>query len=423
MTTGFHMNDGVMHADDFALPDLAQRFGTPAYIYSAGVIRSQYEALTNALAKALPADKQPMLCYACKANSNIAVLSLLRGLGSGVEIISEGELIRALKAGFTGDQMISTSFGKTDGEIRACLEAGIYQLNLDSDAELERVNKVAAEMGVVAPVVFRINPNVTGGGHHKISTGRRRDKFGLGPDHIMAIYKTAEEMSNVQPFGLSMHIGSQVFTVESFKPAFEVMAELVHRLRGEGHTVERLDIGGGFPIMYRDEKLLDLDAYAGWVRDIVLPLDTEIQLEPGRYLTGNCGVLLCEANSIKTTQDKEFLVLDAGMNDLLRPTLYEAYHGVRPVANHNREARDYDVVGPVCETGDTFAEARTMPEIRQGEYVVIETAGAYGFAMASNYNSRPLPPEILIDGDKSAIIRPRQSYDEMLAGETIPEWL
>ena len=423
MTQGFHISGDVMHVDNIALPDLAREYGTPAYVYSASVIRRQYDALNDALQKALPADRQPKMWYAGKANSNIAVLALLRRLGSGIEIVSEGELARALKAGFTGDQIISTSFGKTAGEFRACLAAGMYQINVDSEPELVLLNEIAAEMGVVAPVVFRLNPNVKGGGHHKISTGRSRDKFGLSAEHIVRAYDMAAKMENVQPFGVSMHIGSQVCTVESFKPAFEVMAQLVETLRGNGHAVERLDIGGGFPIVYKDEELLDLDSYAGWVRDIVLPLDTEIQMEPGRYLTGNCGVLLTEAVYVKETSEKSFLVLDAGMNDLIRPTLYEAYHGIRPVANFERPVQSYDVVGPVCETGDTFTEDREMPQVMPNEHVAIETTGAYGFAMASNYNSRPLPPEILVDGDKVSVIRPRQTLEEMMAGEVIPDWI
>jgi diaminopimelate decarboxylase len=421
--SGFQYKNGILHAEDVSLPSLANEHGTPAYVYSAGVIRGQYAALTEALAKHLPPDRQPLLCYACKANGNLAILSLLRSLGCGLEIVSEGELFRGLKAGFSPNKMITTSFGKTEPEIRAYLKAGIHQINIESFPELETVSRIAAETGVTAPVVFRLNPNISGGGHHKISTGRKIDKFGLSEHDILTLYKRAGELPNVKALGLSIHIGSQVFTVEAFKPAFEKLAAMVHTLRKHGHSVERLDIGGGFPVVYNDEKLLDLEQYAEWVRDIILPLETEIQMEPGRYLVANSGVLLTRTAYVKEREGKSFLVLDAGMNDLIRPTLYEAYHGILPVQNPERTPRTYDVVGPVCESGDLFATDRTIPEVRDGELVVLETAGAYGFSMASNYNSRQLPPEILVDGPESFLIRRRQSLEDLIDGESIPPTL
>lgn len=421
--SGFTIKNDVLHVDDIALPELAKAYGTPTYIYSASVIRQQYNNLKDALAKALPADKQPLLCYACKANTNIALLKLLQTLGSGLEIVSEGELAKGLAAGFKGEQIISTSYGKVDAEIKACLNADIHQLNIESVPELHHVNKVAGEMGKVADVVFRLNPNVSGGGHHKISTGRKRDKFGLSAERILEIYKIAAELPNVNPVGLAVHIGSQVSNVSAFKPAFEKLSDMVKTLRGEGYSVERLDIGGGFPIIYNDEKLLDLQEYANWVRDIILPLDVQIQMEPGRYMVGNAGILLSETTYIKETGERDFLVLDAGMNDLIRPTLYEAYHKITPVQNFGREEKTYDVVGPICESGDIFAEQRPMPQVKDGELVAIHSAGAYGFAMAGNYNTRPLPAEILVDGDKVAIIRKRQTIQDIMKDESIPDWL
>lgn len=418
---GFQIKNGVIHADNIALPDLAERFGTPSYIYSANIIRRQYEALSNAMRQALPPDRQPLLCYACKANGNIGILSLLRSLGCGLEVVSEGELFRGIRAGFNPQKIITTSFGKTEHEIRAYLKAGIHQLNIESVPELEMVNTIAGEMGVTAPVLFRLNPNIAGGGHHKTSTGRKGDKFGLSAEDVLAIYAHARTLAHVKALGISVHIGSQVFTVEAFKPAFETMADMVKTLRTQGFTVERLDIGGGFPVVYNDEKLLNLQAYAEWVRDIILPLNTEIQMEPGRYLVANAGVLLARTAYVKDVQDKSFIVLDAGMNDLIRPTLYDAYHGIRPVLNGERTPRMYDVVGPVCESGDLFAKAREIPEIQNGDLVIIETAGAYGFSMASNYNSRPLPAEILVDGDKVTLIRERQSFEDLIRGENMPE--
>lgn len=421
---GFSEHNGVLHVDSIPLHAVAEIAGTPTYIYSASSIRNQFHALQDALKKALPADHQPKLCYACKANSNIAILRLLQTLGSGLEIVSDGELFRGLKAGFHGNQIISTSFGKNEAEIKACLDANIYQFNIESPDELDNVNHYAGQAGKNASVVFRLNPNVTGGGHSKISTGRKEDKFGNSPEDILALYDRAREMEFVTPVGISVHIGSQVSTVESFKPGFEKLAILTELLRSHGHTVSRLDIGGGFPIVYNDEKLLDLDAYAQWVRDIILPLDTEIQMEPGRYMVGNAGALLTRAQYIKTTPSRDFLVLDAGMNDLIRPTLYESYHGIKPVMGHNTSIeKAYDVVGPICESGDYFAKGRVIKEVSKGDLVAIMSAGAYGFSMASNYNSRPLPAEVLIDGDNISIIRKRQTLDDLVAGETIPEWL
>ena len=420
---GFTEKNGILHVDTIPLPEIAKEFGTPSYVYSANVVRKQYNALKEALAKALPADKQPLLCYACKANTNIALLKLLQTLGSGLEIVSEGELLKGLKAGFKGDHIISTSFGKVAPEIRACLDASIHQFNIESVPELHHVNSIAKEMGKKADVVFRLNPNVSGGGHHKISTGRKRDKFGLSAERILEIYKIADELEHINPLGLSVHIGSQVSNVSAFKPAFEKLADMVNTLRDQGYKVERLDIGGGFPIIYNDEKLLDLQEYANWVRDIILPLDVQIQMEPGRYMVGNAGILLTETTYVKETGERDFLVLDAGMNDLIRPTLYEAYHKIGPIAHFEREIKKYDVVGPICESGDIFAESREMPEIKDGELVAIHSAGAYGFAMASNYNTRPLPAEILVDGDKVSIIRQRQSFQDIMKDESIPDWL
>lgn len=420
---GFHEKNNVLHVDDIPLTDVAKQFGTPVYVYSANVIRAQYEALSNAMKKAIPADRQPMLCYACKANSNIAILKLLNTLGAGLEIVSEGELYRGLKAGFTGDRIISTSYGKNEQEIKACLEANILQFNIESPEEIDNINKYASALNKNAEVVFRLNPNIAGGGHSKINTGRKEDKFGNTHDDIIRLYAKAEQMSNLTPVGVSIHIGSQVSQVESFKPGFEKLAALVTDLRAKGHTVTHLDIGGGFPIVYNDESLLDLDAYAQWVNEIIVPLDTKIQMEPGRYMVGNAGILLTSVQYVKKTPSRNFMVLDAGMNDLIRPTLYEAYHGIKPVHGHNQENVTYDVVGPICESGDIFAKERTTTKVDNGDLVAIMSAGAYGFSMASNYNSRPIPAEILVDGDKISVIGKAQTLDDLIAREEIPDWL
>ncbi len=421
---GFNDKDGVLHIDDISLSYIADKYNTPCYVYSASVIRAQFKALKDAMARALPADRQPLLCYACKANSNIAILKLLKTLGSGLEIVSEGELFRGLKAGFTGDKIISTSFGKNEEEIKACLKADILQFNIESPDELYNINKYASQMGKVANILFRLNPDIAGGGHSKISTGRKEDKFGNTADDICSLYEIANDMKNINAIGVSIHIGSQVSQAQTFKPAFEALARFVHILREKGYKVERLDIGGGFPIIYNNEKLLDLDEYAHWVRDIILPLNTQIQMEPGRYMVGNAGVLLARTQYIKKTPSREFLVIDAGMNDLMRPTLYDAYHAIRPIlSNNDRINKTYDIVGPICESGDIFAKSREIKEVKKGEVIAIQSAGAYGFSMASNYNSRPLPSEILIDGNKVALIGKEQSLEDLLSREKIPEWL
>ncbi len=418
---GFTEKNGILHCDTVPLTKIAQQFGTPTYIYSASVIRHQYNALKQAMERALPANRQPLFCYACKANSNLSILSILEKLGAGLEIVSEGELYRGLKVGFTGERIISTSFGKNETEIKACLEANLMQFNIESPDELENINKCAQDLNKVADIVFRLNPNISGGGHGKISTGRKEDKFGNTAEDIIKLFAKAEAMNNINPVGVSIHIGSQVMQAEAFKPGFEKLADLTRKLRKNGHKVTHLDIGGGFPIAYNNEDLLDLDEYAGWVRDIILPLDTKIQMEPGRYMVGNAGVLLTKTQYIKQTPSKTFLVLDTGMNDLIRPTLYEAYHAIRPVKPNKGATRNYDVVGPICESGDIFAKNRSLPPIEKDDLIVIESTGAYGFAMASNYNSRPLPAEIMIDGDKITLAGRRQTQEDLIARETIPE--
>ena len=419
----FTVKNGALCCEDVPLGAIAEEVGTPCYVYSSASIKSQYQKLETALRHAMPEGRQPLLCFACKANSNLAVLKYIQSLGGGLEIVSEGELYRGLRAGFDPQKIVSTGVGKQKSEIKACLEAGILQINVESLPELELIQKVAAETGKTATVVFRLNPDISGGGHHKISTGRARDKFGMSADRIFEGFELAGNMSHVKAVGLSMHIGSQVFEVSAFKDAFERFAAFAVALRENGYDISQLDIGGGFPIQYDDEELLDFDAYAAWVRDIIQPLGTKIIMEPGRYLVGNAGALLSEVLYIKNTQDQNFLVLDAAMNDLIRPTLYDAYHAVRAVNDADKPSRIYDIVGPVCETGDTFAHDRHVPERKQGDFVAIMSAGAYGACMASNYNTRPFVPEVLVHGDQFDVIRERQSYDDLLDKDITPDWI
>lgn len=422
MTSGFQEQDGVLHADGVSLTQIAKEVGTPLYVYSAGVIAEQFGKLKGAMEKNIPANRQPLLCFACKANSNVAVLRELQQLGSGLEIVSEGELVRALKAGFDPKKIVSTGVGKQKSEIAACLRAGILQFNVESIPELERINDVAQEIGIKATVAFRLNPDIGGGGHEKITTGRKTDKFGIVEEMMDAAYTMAEKSPHLEPVGLHMHIGAQVFEVEKFKVAFERMRDVVLKLRAAGHTITRLDIGGGFPIVYKDEQLLDLDFYARWVNEIIVPLDVEIVMEPGRFLVGNAGVILTEVLFVKETPAKDFLIVDAAMNDLVRPAMYNAYHGIEPVSSRNAPWTKYDVVGPVCESGDTFTKDRELPKMKQGDYAVIKSAGAYGASMASNYNTRPLAAEVMTKDGKFKIIRPRQTYEDIMGRESIPDW-
>lgn len=418
----FKEEDGVLHADGVSLATIAAEVGTPVYVYSAGVIEEQFKKLQGAMQKAIPADRQPLLCFACKANSNVAVLNHLQKLGSGLEIVSEGELIRALKAGFTGDRIVSTGVGKQKSEIIACLKADILQFNVESIPELERINDVAGEVGIKARVAFRLNPDIGGGGHEKITTGRKTDKFGIVAEMMNTAYEMAEKFPHVDPVGLHMHIGAQVFEVEKFKAAFERLRDVVLDLRKSGHKITRLDIGGGFPIVYKDEQLLDLDYYARWVNDIIVPLDVDIVMEPGRYLVGNAGVLLTEVLYVKETPAKDFLIIDAAMNDLIRPALYNSYHGIEPVASGNASWTTYDVVGPVCESGDTFTKDRELPKMKQGDLAIIRSAGAYGATMASNYNTRLLAPEVMTKNGEYRVIRKRQTYEDLVGRDIVPDW-
>ncbi len=422
MTSGFEEQDGVLHADGVSLARIAEEVGTPVYVYSAGVIEEQFGKLKGAMQKALPKDRQPLLCFAAKANSNVAVLNLLQKLGSGLEIVSEGELIRALKAGFDPKKIVSTGVGKQKSEIAACLKAGILQFNVESIPELVRINEVAGEIGIKASVAFRLNPDIQGGGHDKITTGRKTDKFGIVAEMMHDAYSMAEKFEHTEPVGLHMHIGAQVFEVEKFKVAFEKMRDVVLDLRKAGHNISRLDIGGGFPIVYKDEKLLDLDFYAQWVNEIIVPLNVDIVMEPGRFLVGNAGVVLTEVLFVKETPAKNFLIVDAAMNDLVRPAMYNAYHGIEPIASRNAPWTTYDVVGPVCESGDTFTKDRELPKMKQGDYAVIQSAGAYGASMASNYNTRPMAAEVMTKNGEFKVIRARQTYEEIIGRDVIPDW-
>ena len=423
---GFNRDEnGTLFCDDVDLNDIAKEYGTPTYVYSASHIAGQYKKLEGALSKEMGNKALPLLCYACKANSHLAVLKLLKNLGAGLEVVSGGELERGLKAGFTPEKIVMTGVGKQAHEIARAIEVGIGSLNIESIEEIRHVGIISQDLQKPVNILFRVNPDVSGGGHEKISTGRKRDKFGISIDRIREAYKQAQHYNTLNIKGLSMHVGSQIFEVGAFEKAFKKIAELVTELRSEGLPVTTLDIGGGFPIAYEeDDGALDLDSYARWVHEIISPLGVDIVMEPGRFFVGNGGILLTKTIMVKKTPEVDFLVVDAAMNDLIRPTLYEAYHEIAPIQqDKEKQATPHHIVGPVCETGDTFAKDRNIQPCAEGELVAIMSAGAYGFVMASNYNTRGLPAQVMVQGEEHSLIKKRQSFEDLIEGEDIPSWV
>lgn len=419
--TAFSYRDSQLHAEAVPLSRIAREVGTPAYVYSTAALAQTYRRFAAAFA-GLPLT----ICYALKANSNQAVIATLAKLGAGADVVSEGEMRRALAAGIPAGRIIFSGVGKTVAEMEAALAAGLHQINVESLPELEALSAVATRLGVTAPVALRINPDVDAQTHAKIATGRREDKFGIDIAEAPAVYARAAALPGLAPVGVAVHIGSQLTRLAPFRAAFGRIAELVVQLRGQGIALSRVDLGGGIGIPYRaDDTPPTPEEYAGLIREIVAPLGTDIAIEPGRALVGQAGLLLSRVLFVKPGHSRRFVILDAAMNDLLRPALYEAWHPIVPVAEAPATAplQDCDIVGPVCETGDTFARHRPLPPLAAGDLVAFLAAGAYGAVMASSYNSRPLVPEVLVDGDRLAIVRKRPTFDEMLAQEPLPDWL
>ena len=416
---GVHRRDGALRCDDVALEEIARAAGTPCYVYSAGAIRAQYALLDGAMA-GVP----HRLHYSVKANSNLAVLSLLRELGAGVDIVSGGELHRALAAGFTGDDVVFSGVGKTEREMREALAAGVRLFNVESEGELERLNHVAGTMGIVAPVALRVNPEVTVDTPHPYTrTGEKGMKFGIPSDRAEAVGRAALAMRHVRLCGLDMHIGSQVTDAEPYLLGISRLLELRETLEADGARIVTLDIGGGLAVPYESETPVDVSAFAAAVLALVAPTGLDLILEPGRFLVGNAGVLLTRVIDRKHSGGKEFIITDAGMNDLLRPSHYDAYHHIEPATAGAGAAIVADVVGPVCESGDFLALDRPLADVRPGVLMVVFSAGAYGFVMSSNYNSRPRAAEVLVDGDRWAIVRARETYDDIVRHETAPlDW-
>ncbi len=411
----FPFTNGVLHAEGITLERIAAEVGTPAYVYSAGALRAAFQAWTSAFA-GVP----HRICYSVKANSNLAVLGLFRSLGSAFDVVSGGELARVLRAGGQAKDVVFAGVGKTDAEIAQALDAEILMFNVESEEELERLSEIAVAKGTRAPIAVRVNPDVDPQTHPYISTGLKSSKFGIAIARARDVYARAAALPGIEVVGLDAHIGSQLTTTSPFRDAFHKVAELVGQLRSDGHAIRHLDLGGGLGITYKNEVPPTPADYAREVLSVVGHLGLELLLEPGRSLVGNAGVLLTRVLFRKETEAKRFVIVDAGMNDLIRPSLYGAYQEIHAVnQRHDTNARTADVVGPICESGDFLAKDRPVPEVDRGELLAVMSAGAYGFVMASNYNSRPRPPEVLVDGDSWRVVRVRETLDDLLRGESL----
>ena len=421
----FQLRDGTLHAEDVPLDALAAEVGTPAYVYSTATLTRHYGVLRDAVDAHPAAFGDALIAFAVKANANLSVLATLARLGSGADTVSEGEIRRALKAGIPAGKIIFSGVGKTDAELACALDVGVRQINVESPAELDRLIAVAAEKGRVPDIAIRVNPKIGAGGHAKITTGGEGDKFGIPADEALALYARAAASPHVTPVGLACHIGSQIIDLSPLEAAFRLLREMTLTLRGQGLSVTRLDLGGGLGVPYSGgAETASVADYAAMAAGVLDGLEVEAAFEPGRLLAANAGVLLARVIQITERADgRRFLVLDAAMNDLVRPAMYDAFHEVKPVTPRDGDRIAYDIVGPVCETGDTFARGRDLPPLQAGDLVVFTGAGAYGAVMSSEYNSRPLVPEVLVDGARRAVVRGRPTYEEMLAREAVAGWL
>ncbi len=415
---GYHA--GVLSCEGVPLTDIAAAAGTPAYVYSTATFERHYDIFKQAFAP-----RQVLVAFAVKANANIAVLAALARKGAGADTVSQGEIQRALKAGVPPERIIFSGVGKTEEELAFAVQTGIHQINVESAAELEMLSKVSGGLKAKANLAIRVNPDVGAGGHDKISTGKSDAKFGVSAEQAMALYKRAAADPHFAPRGLAVHIGSQIKDLAPLEAAFRVLRSCVERLRGDGVAVERLDLGGGLGVPYFNEPDPPSPAdYAAMVTRVFEGLDIALSFEPGRMIAGNAGVLISRVVRIQERAARPILVLDAAMNDLIRPAIYDAYHSILPVIEpKGATEQSYDVVGPICETGDTFARNRTLPPLAPGDLVAFMTAGAYGAAMASTYNARALVPEVLVRGDAFDIVRRRWEVADQLALESLPDWL
>jgi len=418
----FLYRDGQLWAEDVALAEIARAVGTPAYVYSAATLLRHFDLFDQALAGI-----DHLVCFAMKSLSNIAVLKLLGDAGAGMDVVSGGEYRRARAAGVPGERIVFSGVGKTAAEMRLALESGIRQFNVESEPEMQALNDVALSLGKIAPITIRVNPDVDAKTHEKIATGRKQDKFGIPISRARAVYAHAATLPGLKVIGIDVHIGSQLTELAPFEAAFRKVADLTHVLRADGHDISRLDLGGGLGIPYERSNAdppLPRD-FGAMVKATLGDLGCEIEIEPGRLIAGNAGVMVSAVIYVKQGEERDFLIVDAAMNDLVRPSMYGAHHDIVPLIEPapGIEAHVYDVVGPVCESGDTFAKRRAMMPLSSGDLVAFRSAGAYGAVMSSEYNSRPLIPEVMVSGDHFAVIRARPTFDEMLNRDTIPEWL
>ncbi len=418
----FIYRNGALHAEDVAINEIASAVGTPFYVYSTATLERHYQVFDEALE-----GMDHFICYAMKANSNMAVLRIMAGMGAGMDVVSGGEYARAIAAGVPGEHIVFSGVGKTRAEMVAALTGGIRQFNVESEPEMRVLNEVALSLGKIAPITVRVNPDVDAKTHAKIATGKSENKFGIPISKAREVYAEAANLKGLEVVGIDVHIGSQLTDLQPYEDAFNKVAELTETLRADGHNIRRLDLGGGLGIPYErsnDAPPLPME-YGAVIRRTVGHLGCEIEIEPGRLIAGNAGLLVTSVIYRKEGEGRNFLIVDAAMNDLLRPAMYEAYHDIIPVIEPEVgiEPTPHDIVGPVCESGDTFAKERNMPALAAGDLMAFRSAGAYGAAMASEYNSRPLIPEVLVKGDQFAVVRARPTYEEMINRDTIPDWM
>ncbi|WP_321334298.1 diaminopimelate decarboxylase [Breoghania sp.] len=418
----FSYRNGVLHAEDVSVADIAREVGTPFYCYSTATLERHYKVFSGAFDGI-----DSLVCYAVKANSNQAVLTTLARLGAGMDVVSEGELRRALAAGVPASRIMFSGVGKTSEELAFALDQDILCFNVESEPELEELSRVASDKGRTARISLRINPDVDARTHAKISTGKSENKFGIPWKRAREVYGRAAALPNIEVTGIDMHIGSQITELEPFDAAFARLGELIEALRSDGHEIEHIDLGGGLGIPYRNnnEPPPHPEAYAALVKKHVERLGCRIICEPGRLIAGNAGILVSEVVYVKHGAGKTFVIADAAMNDLVRPTLYEAWHEIGPVKEPAPDAPRMvaDIVGPVCETGDYLGHDRDLPELASGDLLAVYSAGAYGAVQSSTYNSRRLVPEVMVNGDTFAVIRPRPSYEDLIALDRVPDWL
>ncbi|WP_419779644.1 diaminopimelate decarboxylase [Maridesulfovibrio sp.] len=409
----FEIKNNELHAENISITELAKEYGTPLYIYSAATLRRHFEAFDSAFT-----GLDHMTCYSVKANSNLSVLKLLAEMGAGMDIVSGGELFRALKAGVPASKIVFSGVGKKAYEIAEALKADILMFNVESVGEMHRINEVAESMNKIARISFRINPDVDPKTHPYISTGMKKNKFGLDMETAKEAYKTAKDLSNVSPIGMDCHIGSQLTTIEPFLEALDKLLAFRDELGAMGVEIEHLDLGGGLGITYDEEEPPHPKEFGEALSKALANKELKVILEPGRVIAGNAGILVGEVVYTKKTPTKDFLIVDAAMNDLVRPSLYQSYHRISEVTQNNRAEIDYDIVGPICESGDFLAKDRMLPEMKQGELIAVYSAGAYGFTMSSNYNSRLRAAEIIVDGDDVIVARRRETYEDLIKLES-----